>query len=184
MLSEKQKMLSGADYIASDPELVNDRSLAHGKCHKFNSTPGCCPEKLKDLMQTLGSCGTDCYIEPPLFFDYGYNLHLGNNVYLNCNCIILDCSKVELGDFVKFGPNVQLFTAGHPLNNAKRLKGYEFAKPISIGSNVWIGGGSIILPGVEIGDNTVIGAGSLVSKSIPANVVAFGNPCRVIRDNY
>lgn len=183
MLSEKQKMLSGADYLASDSELTKERALAHAKCHGFNSTSGCSPEKLQILAQTFGSCGADCYIEPPFFLDYGYNLFLGQNVYLNFNCIILDCSVVTIGDCVKFGPNVQVYTAGHSLNHAKRLQGYEFAKPITIGSNVWVGGGSIILPGVNIGDNAVIGAGSLVSKSIPANVVAVGNPCRVIRDN-
>lgn len=183
MLSEKQKMLAGADYIASDVELATERTLAHAKCHGFNSTPGCSPEKLLGLAQMFGSCGTDCYIEPPFFLDYGYNLVLGQNVYLNFNCVILDCGVVTIGDFVKFGPNVQVYTAGHSLNNAKRLQGYEFAKPITIGANAWIGGGSIILPGVDIGENTVIGAGSLVSKSIPANVVAFGNPCRVVRDN-
>lgn len=183
MLSEKQKMLAGADYIASDSALMHERSLAHAQCHEFNATSGCSPEKLKALTQSLGACGTDCYIEPPFFLDYGYNLHLGDNVYLNYNCVILDCSIVKIGDCVKFGPNVQVFTAGHSLNNAKRLQGYEFAKPITIGANVWIGGGSIILPGVTIGDNAVIGAGSLVSRNIPENVVAFGNPCRVIREN-
>lgn len=183
MLSEKQKMLAGSDYLASDAELTRERTLAHTTCHGFNATPGCNSEKLKILAQSFGSCGTDCYIEPPFFFDYGYNLFLGQNVYLNFNCIILDCSVVTIGDFVKFGPNVQVYTAGHSLDNAKRLQGFEFAKPITIGSNVWVGGGSIILPGVDIGKNAVIGAGSLVSKSIPANVVAFGNPCKVVRDN-
>jgi maltose O-acetyltransferase len=183
MLSEKQKMLAGFDYIAADPELINERSLAHAKCHEYNATPGCFADKSKILAQILGSCGADCYIEPPFFLDYGYNLHLGRNVYMNFNCVILDCAPVKLGDFVKFGPNVQLFTAGHALDGNRRLAGYEFAQPITIGSNVWVGGGSIVLPGVEIGDNTVIGAGSLVSRSIPENVVAFGNPCRVVRSN-
>ncbi len=183
MLSEKQKMLAGFDYIAADPELTDERSLAHAKCHEYNSTPGCFSDKLKSLAQTLGSCGTDCYIEPPFLLDYGYNLYLGRNVYMNFNCVILDCAMVKIGDFSKLGPGVQLFTAGHSLHNKSRLAGHEFAKPITIGSNVWVGGGSIILPGVEIADNAVIGAGSLVSKNIPANVLAFGNPCRVIRNN-
>ena len=182
MVSEKQKMLAGRDFLPTDPELVEERLLAHGECHEFNGTLGCSASKWERLARIFGVYGENCYIEPPFFCDYGYNIELGRNVFLNRNCVILDCLTVKIADFTKLGPNVQLYTVGHSLNNVERKMGYEFAKPISIGSNVWIGGGSIILPGVEIGNDSVIGAGSVVTKSLPNNIVAVGNPCKIIRD--
>ena len=184
MVSEKQKMLAGADYLPTDPELVGERLLAHERCHEYNATPGYSSSKWEHLAEIFSAYGKNCYIEPPFFCDYGYNIELGNNVYLNVNCVILDCLTVKIADFTKLGPNVHLYTVGHPLNNVERRLGYELAKPISIGSNVWIGGGTIILPGVEIGDHSVIGAGSVVTKSLPDNIIAVGNPCKIIRDNH
>ena len=184
MISEKQKMLSGANFSPTDPELVEERQIAHEKCYEFNATSGCKGNKWERLAQIFGVYGENCYIEPPFFCDYGYNIELGKNVYLNCNCVILDCLTVKIGDFTKIGPNVHFYTVEHPLNPIERKLGYELAKPIIIGENVWIGGGAIILSGVEIGDNSVIGAGSVVTKNLPNNVIAVGNPCKIIRVNH
>ena len=124
---------------------------------------------------------TDAWIQPPFYCDYGTNISLGAKVCFNFNCVVLDVMPVTIGDNVLFGPAVQLYTATHPINAAERRTGLELAKPITIGSDVWIGGGTIICPGVTIGDRSVIGAGSVVTRSIPADVTAAGNPCRVIR---
>ncbi|NER81900.1 MAG: sugar O-acetyltransferase [Leptolyngbya sp. SIO1D8] len=181
MESAKEKMISGQLYNASDPILVQERVHTHEVCHAYNSIPNGGPTRENYLNQLMGEMGKNCFIEPPFFCDYGYNIFLGNDVYFNFNCIVLDGAPVRVGNGVKFGPNVQLYTAGHPLDPSDRAKGLEFATGIEIGDNVWIGGGSILLPGVHIGQNTVIGAGSVVTKSLPADVVAVGNPCRVIK---
>ena len=181
MASEKSKMISGQIYYSNDPELVQEREVVHYECHLFNSTHGCGETKFERLQAHFASCGNGCYIEPPFYLDYGYNLHLGDNVYFNINCTILDCAKVTIGDRVKFGPGVQVYTAGHVLDPVRRGAGDEFAKEIHIAADVWVGGGSIILPGVNIGYGSVIGAGSVVSRDIPDKVVAVGNPCSVIR---
>lgn len=190
MATEKEKMIAGQLYYASDPILVEERENAHVICHEYNSTPGDraertgkanCLNRKAILKKLIGQVGENCLIEPPFFCDYGYNIVLGDNVYFNFNCTILDCAPVYIGHGVKFGPGVQVYTAGHPIDLSDRLKGLEFAASIEIGDNVWVGGGSILIPGVQIGKNTVIGAGSVVTKSLPSNVVAVGNPCRVIK---
>ncbi len=181
-MTEKGKMLTGKMYIASGKELTAERLHARELLLEFNTTP---PRELEKrsviLKRLLGKTGTQYYIEPPFRCDYGYNITIGENFYANYNCTILDCAEVKIGDHVLLGPNVSLFTAGHPLEATERSKGLEYAYPITIGNNVWIGGGTIINPGITIGDNSIIGSGSIVTKNIPANVVAAGNPCRIIR---
>ena len=181
MASEQEKMIAGQLYYAAEPMLVAAREKAHAICHDYNSTPNGGPHKNDLLTQLMGQVGQNCFIEPPFFCDYGYNIFLGDDVYLNVNCTILDCAPVRIANGVKFGPGVQVYTAGHPIDPGDRAKGLEFATPIAIDANVWIGGGSILLPGVRIGPNTVVGAGSVVTKSLPANVVAVGNPCKVVK---
>jgi maltose O-acetyltransferase len=139
-------------------------------------------QRIKALRQLIPSQGGNVWIEPPFYCDYGYNIELGDKVYFNFNCVILDVMKVQIGANTLIGPGVQIFTAMHPMNWKERASGLEFAKPVSIGSDVWIGGGAIICPGVSIGNRSVIGAGSVVTKDIPGNVFAAGNPCRVIKN--
>lgn len=180
-MTEKEKMLQGLGYDASDAELTADRKRARMLCHQFNKLDPDAREEatslLKELLQTEG----DLYIEPSFRCDYGYNIKVGKNFYANFNCTILDVNTVTIGDNVMFAPNVQIYTATHPVEAAPRVAGVEMGYPISIGDNTWIGGGSIVCPGVNIGRNVVIGAGSVVTRDIPDNAVAVGNPCRVIR---
>ena len=144
------------------------------------------PTKIKARIQMIknlfGKTTSRLYIEPPFYCDYGYNIEVGDNFYSNYNLTILDCAKVKIGDNVMIAPNVSIFTAGHPVDPILRVEGWEYAQPIEIGDNVWIGGNTVINPGVKIGANTVIGSGSVVTKDIPENVVAAGNPCKVIRE--
>lgn len=177
-LTEKQKMLAGDLYRASDDELSRDRTRAKALCQRYNQS--CVDRDLAALGEMFG-CETDAYLEPPFFCDYGYNITLGRHVYANHNLVILDCAAVAIGDDTLIGPNVCIATAGHPVDPDERRTGREFARPIRIGSNVWIGANVVIVPGVEIGDNATIGAGSVVTKAIPANCIAVGNPCRVQR---
>lgn len=182
MITEKQKMLSGAPYLSADAELVGEREAASQLLFDLAGIPPARKvERYALLRQLLGSAGENFTIERNFHCDYGYNIYLGENFYANVNCTILDCAEVRIGDNVLLAPNVGIYTAGHPLQVESRIAGVEFAYPVTIGNNVWIGGNSILLPGVTIGDNTVIGAGSVVTRSIPANVVAVGNPCRVVR---
>ncbi len=174
-------MLSEESYNTHDSELVAERTRAHRLCASYNLSPTDSTIRSTLLSNLLGKVGEDSEIEAPFHCDFGYNISLGSNVFLNFNCIILDCGTVTIGDGVKLGPGVQLYTVGHPIDPTERKRGLEFAHPIVIEENVWIGGGSIVLPGITIGRNAVIGAGSIVTKDIPANVVAAGNPCRVIR---
>lgn len=182
-LNEKEKMLSGELYDAGDAALVEERQRCKDLCFRYNQI---LPSKMKErkgiLKTLLGKTGKMFLIEQPFYCDYGYNIEIGENFYANHNVVILDCAKVTFGDNVFIAPNCGFYTAGHPLDAATRNKGLEDAKPITVGNNVWIGGGCTILPGVTIGDNTVIGAGSVVTKDVPANVLAFGNPCKVIRE--
>ena len=181
-MSEKQNMLAGDLYIASDPELVADRLRARNILLSYNSTlPDRTAERSQILKDLFGSLGPDPEIEPPFYCDYGYNIHAGRKLYMNFACVILDCNKVTIGDNVLLGPYVQIYTAYHPTDPSIRLAGRELSSPITIGDNVWIGGGAIILPGVTIGSNTTIGAGSVVAKDVPANVVVAGNPCKIIK---
>ncbi|HEX5473590.1 MAG TPA: sugar O-acetyltransferase [Vicinamibacterales bacterium] len=176
--TEKQKMLRGELYNATDPQLTRERQRAKALCRRYNQAV----EDLdRALLHELFGGATDAYLESPFFCDYGYNIRLGARLYANHNLVILDCAEVTLGDDVLIGPNVVISTAGHPLDGAVRRSGLEFAKPIRIGSGVWIGASVTVLPGVEIGENAIIGAGSVVTRSIPAGAVAFGNPCQVRR---
>ena len=178
----KQKMISGELHQPSGKELALDRQRAREQINLFNSLE---PSKIKQRAQILKSLFAKTtnrlYVEPPLRVDYGFNITVGDNFYANFNLTILDSAPVTIGDNVMFGPNVSLFTPGHPIDPELRVASWEYAKPISIGDNVWIGGNTVINPGVHIGKNTVIGSGSVVTKDIPDNVVAAGNPCRVIR---
>ncbi len=181
-MTEQQKMLSGQLYLSSDAELQAGRLRAKTLLYHFNNLHPEDVELQQSIIEELFANikGSFC-IEPPFRCDYGYNIVIGKNFYANFNLTILDCANVTIGNNVIIGPNVGIFTAAHPLCAETRNKGLEFAKPITIGNNVWIGGNVVINPGVTIGDNSVIGSGSVVTKDIPANVLAFGNPCRVIK---
>jgi len=182
MTTEKEKMLAGELYNAMDPLLVNERRQARELMQAFNATAADDrPRRKQLLIELLGSVGSNVGVEPPFFCDYGYNIHLGDNVFFNFNCVILDVMRVEIGSNCMFGPNVQIYTATHPLDAVDRRGGLEFARPIKIGCDVWVGGSAVINPGITIGDRSVIGAGSVVVKDIPADVFAAGNPCKVIR---
>jgi maltose O-acetyltransferase len=176
-MTERERMLAGELYDASDPELVRARQRARARLADFNARPD--PAVLRDL---LGHVGVDAVIEPPFFCDYGENVSIGDNFYANSGCIFLDCAAIEMGDSVLLGPSVQLYAATHPTDAQLRRRGLECARPISIGDDAWIGGGAIVLPGVSIGDRAVIGAGSVVTRDLPADVVAAGNPCRPLRE--
>jgi len=183
MATEREKMLAGELYIANDPELVAMRSRARQLTRLYNLTMQADPAQREALLRDLlGALGQNVWIEPPFYCDYGAHLYLGDNVFFNFNCVALDCAAIRVGDNTQLGPNVQLYAAYHPLNAAERITGPELAAPITIGRNVWVGGGAIICQNVTIGDNTTIGAGSVVTRSLPANVFAAGNPCRVIRE--
>lgn len=182
MPSEKEKMLAGELYDPLDPELVNARERARELCHELNATREKDQEARRRILKDLfGKGGESVWMQPPFFCDYGSNILLGERVFFNFNCVVLDVCLVKIGDFTMFGPAVQIYTATHPMNAEMRRK-QEFAKPIEIGSDVWVGGGVIICPGVKIGSKSVIGAGSVVTRTIPDGVFAAGNPCRVIRE--
>ncbi|GIM27884.1 galactoside O-acetyltransferase [Clostridium polyendosporum] len=181
-MTEKEKMLAGKPYKAFGKELLGERQYAKELVFDFNGLRPTEIEKRNEIIKKLfGKTENEFFIEPPFRCDYGYNISVGENFYANYNCTILDCAKVTIGDNVLFAPNVSLFTAGHPVHPELRNSGVEYAFPITIGNNVWIGGGVIINAGVTIGDNTVIGSGSVVTKDIPSNVIAAGNPCKIIR---
>lgn len=178
--TEKEKMISGELYFANDPELVADRMFARSQSQIINQAESA-ELRSQLLKETFGRTGKKIYMEPVINFDYGYNIFVGENFYANFNCTFLDVSTIEIGDNCMFAPNVQLYTATHPLHPVKRNSGLEYAKPIKIGNNVWLGGGVIVTPGVTLGDNVVVGAGSVVTKSFPDNVVIAGNPARIIK---
>lgn len=181
-MTEKEKMLAGKPYQAGDKVLVQERLRAKEITFAINNLPvGDNDRRIELIRSLLGKIGTNSNIELPFRCDYGYNIEVGDNFYANYNCTILDCAKVKIGDNVFFAPNVSLFTAGHPIDAQKRNEGWEYAFPISIGDNVWIGGNTVVNPGVKIGSGAVIGAGSVVTKDIAANTIAFGNPCKVYR---
>ncbi len=175
-------MLANLPYKAWLDGLDKERLEAKKKLHKFNNLdPENQEEKTKLLKELLGKTGENINIEPPFHCDYGYNIEVGENFFANYNFIVLDVGKVRIGDNAQIAPNVSIYTAGHPVHPESRNTGYEYGINITIGNNVWIGGNTCILPGVTIGDNAVIGAGSVVTKDIPSDVIAVGNPCRVIR---
>jgi len=181
MPSEWDKMLTGDLYAPLDPELVKARNRARDLCQDLNATrEEQRQERGRILRELFGKGGDTVWMQPPFYCDYGTNIELGKRVFFNFNCVVLDVARVTVGDYTLFGPAVQVYTATHPLE-AKLRRKQEFAKPITIGSDVWIGGGAIICPGVNIGSRTVIGAGSVVTRDIPEDVFAAGNPCRVIR---
>jgi maltose O-acetyltransferase len=182
MPTEKEKMLAGELYDPLDPELVQARERARNLCQDLNATRERDQDARRAILQQLfGRGGDTVWMQPPFYCDYGSNIHLGERVFFNFNCIVLDVCEVKIGDFTLFGPAVQIYTATHPMNAALR-RSQEFAKAIEIGSDAWVGGGAIICPGVKIGTKSVIGAGSVVTKNIPDGVFAAGNPCRVIRE--
>lgn len=183
MKTEKEKMMEGGLYDANnDKELIAERLKCKELCHEYNLLSPSHTDMREDILRRLlGRTGERFLIEQPFYCDYGYNIEIGENFYANVNCVILDEAKVSFGDNVFIAPNCGFYTAGHPFDVEQRNSGLEYARPISIGNNVWIGAQACILPGVTVGDNSVIGAGSVVTKDIPANVLAVGNPCRVIR---
>ena len=184
MKSEKEKAQDGELYDANyDPQLIVERDVCKDLCFEYNKLPPSKKEDRQNLMRKiLGKTNGSFLIEQPFFCDYGYNIEIGENFYANMNCIILDGAKVVFGNNVFIAPGCGFYTAEHPLDVEQRNKGLEYAKPIIIGNNVWIGAQCIVLPGVTIGDNSVIGAGSVVTRNIPPNVVAVGNPCRILKN--
>jgi maltose O-acetyltransferase len=181
MRSEKQKMLAGELYDAADLQLATERQHARLLCHALNHLAPQEDARRPALLAELLGAANGANIQPPFFCDYGYNIEIGAHTWINVNCVVLDVMPVRIGAHVLFGPGVQVYTASHPLDAAVRRQGLECAKPVTIGDDVWIGGGTVICPGVSIGAGTVIGAGSVVTRDIPAGVLAAGNPCRVIR---
>jgi maltose O-acetyltransferase len=182
MRSEKEKMLAGELYDPLDSELVRARERARDLCQDLNATREKDQESRRRLLvELLGKGGDSVWMQPPFFCDYGANIFLGERVFFNFNCVVLDVCTVTIGDFTLFGPAVQIYTATHPMNAELRRK-QEFGKPVAIGADVWVGGGAIICPGVRIGSKVVIGAGSVVTRDVPDGVFAAGNPCRVIRE--
>lgn len=183
MQSLDDKLRSGELYSCIDPELQQRQQECLEVLYDYNhSRPGEAKRRVELLNKLLANMGENCYIEPPLHANWGCHTHLGNNVYANFNLTLVDDTDIYIGDSVMLGPNVVLATAGHPVDPELRRLVYQFNQPIHIGNNVWLGAGVIVLPGVTIGDNSVVGAGSVVTKDIPANVVAVGNPCRILRE--
>jgi maltose O-acetyltransferase len=181
--TEREKMLAHEPYIATDPELESLHQKAQNLLRDFNLSLPTDRQKRRDIVKALfGSVGEIFEVKPPFHCDYGCHIYVKENLYINYDCVILDCNKVYIGSNVLIAPKVQIYTAYHHLDVETRRSGLEMAAPIAIGDDVWIGGGAIICPGVTIGNNTTIGAGSVVTKNIPANVVAAGNPCRVIKE--
>lgn len=178
-----EKMQNGDLYLPSDDALLERQRQCLEILYDFNTTrPSELQKRTEILRRLLAEIGNDCYIEPPLHANWGCHTHLGHHVYANFNLTLVDDGDIFIGNHVMFGPNVTLATAGHPIMPQLRQEGMQFNIPIRIGNNVWIGAGTIVLPGVTIGENTVIGAGSVVTKDIPANVVAVGNPCKILRE--
>ncbi len=182
-MTEKEKMLAGEIYDANyDPNLIAERQDCKELCRDYNDLrPKDMEARTQMLHRILGHIAGDLLIEQPFYCDYGYNIRVGRNFYSNFNLVILDGAPVTFGDNVFIAPNCGFYTAGHPIDPVERNRGLEYARPITVGNNVWIGAQVCVLPGVTIGDNCVIGAGSVVTHDIPAGSVAVGNPCRVIR---
>jgi maltose O-acetyltransferase len=181
MRNEHQKMLAGELYDPMDSELVAARTRARDLCQTLNATRESDQDERRRILRELfGAGGDSVWMQPPFFCDYGSNIELGERVFFNFNCVVLDVCRVEIGSFTMFGPSVQIYTPMHPFNAELRRR-EEFGKPVTIGSDVWVGGGAVILPGVCVGSRAVIGAGSVVTRDIPESVFAAGNPCRVIR---
>ena len=182
MRTEREKMVAGEAYDPFDADLVVDRRRARDLCQALNVTPeGANLERRRILGELFGAGGDTVWMQPPFFCDYGWNIELGERVFFNFNCVVLDVCAVRVGDFTMFGPGVHVYTAMHPMN-AERRRREEYGTPVEIGADVWVGGGALILPGVRIGSRAVIGAGSVVTRDIPEGVLAVGNPCRIVRE--
>ena len=182
MKTEKEKMLAGELYDPLDQQLSDERLRTRLLIKELNDTrEDQVEERTRILQDLIPYAGAGLWLQPPFYCDYGTNMHLGEKVFFNFNCVVLDVMPVSIGSRTLFAPNVQIYAATHPVNHRERASGREFAKPIAIGEDVWVGGSAVICPGVTIGDRTVIGAGSVVTKDIPSDVFAAGNPCRVIR---
>jgi maltose O-acetyltransferase len=180
-LTEREKMLAGELYDPLDAELVAGRGRARELCQALNATAEAAQAERRRILQALfGQGGDTVWMQPPFYCDYGTNIELGERVFFNFNCVVLDVCRVRIGSFTLFGPAVQIYTPMHPMDAGLRRK-QEYGKPVDIGADVWVGGGAIILPGVSIGARAVIGAGSVVTRDVPAGVFAAGNPCRLIR---
>ncbi|MCH1624283.1 sugar O-acetyltransferase [Fredinandcohnia quinoae] len=183
MKSEKEKMINGEMYNPGDPELVKGRENARRLMRVFNQTIETEYSKRTEILKELfGSTGNSIYMEPNISIDYGYNMHVGENFYANFNCVFLDACEIRIGKNCFIAPGVHIYTATHPLNAEERISGKEYGKPVTIGDNVWIGGSSVINPGVTIGNNVVVASGSVVTKNVPDNVVVGGNPARIIKE--
>ncbi len=182
MSTEKEKMLSGQLYLASDEVLSDERLFARKLLKQLNESD---PEDVRlrnqIFKELLGDIGKEFWIEPPFYCDYGYNIKAGRQVYFNFDCVILDVSQVAIGDRCLFGPKVQIYTATHPINWKVRGSLLEYGSPITIGSDVWVGGGAILCPGISIGDRSIIAAGAVVTKNVPADVLVGGNPAKIIK---
>lgn len=179
---QKDRMLAGELYIADDPELAADYLRAMALQERFNASPAADgTARLAILRELLGHLGEGSAIRPPLYCDYGQYISIGKGTFVNMGAVLLDVAPITIGDDCQIGPNVQFLTPTHPLDPEPRRQKWEAAKPIMIGNNVWLGGGVIVLPGITIGDNTVVGAGAIVTRNLPENVVAVGNPARIVR---
>jgi maltose O-acetyltransferase len=182
MLSEREKMLAGELYDPLDAELIAGRERARHLCRELNDTREHQQNERRLLMQDMfGAGGDSVWMQPPFYCDYGANIYLGERVFFNFNCVVLDVCEVRIGNYSLFGPGVQILTPLHPLDAELRRR-QEFGKPVHIGDDVWVGGGALILAGVRIGSRSVIGAGSVVTRDVPEGVFAAGNPCRVVRE--
>ncbi|MDS0220014.1 sugar O-acetyltransferase [Haloarcula sp. S1AR25-5A] len=183
MASEREKMLAGERYDASDPELVAARERANELTREYNQTDPAAADTRRALIEDLfGSVGADCHVEPPFRCDYGDNIHVGDGFYANFDCVVLDVCRVDIGDDCLLGPGVHIYTATHPLDPAERRSGVEYGEPVTVGDNVWVGGQVVINPGVTVGDNAVVGSGAVVTDDVPAGVVVQGNPASVVRE--
>jgi maltose O-acetyltransferase len=180
--TQKQRMLAGELYMANDPELAEAYARAQAVLTEFNATRGDDLPALRHLLATLlGHLGENAIVKPAFRCDYGLNISIGARSFVNYDCVMLDCNKITIGEEVQIGPGVHIYTATHPLDAPTRRSGLEAAHPVTIGNGVWLGGRSVVCPGVTVGDNTVVGAGSVVTKDLPAGILAVGSPCRVVR---
>ena len=181
--SEKEKMLAGELYRAHTPEIQSDQMATNDWLVRYNASLGLPSDERHALLaERLGEVGKGAVVRPPFHCDYGFNIRLGSDVFINFNCVILDVVEVSIGEGTQIGPAVQIYTADHPRDPAQRREGLEFGRPIRIGRHVWIGGGAIILPGITIGDQSIIGAGSVVTRDVPPNTTVVGNPARIVRN--
>lgn len=183
-MNNYEKLHSGELYFPGDSQIVEEQTRCLERLYDFNRTRPSETEKRQSLLKEMfAEIGEECYIEPPLHANFGgKHVHFGRNVYANFNLTLVDDTHIYVGDYTMLGPNVTIATAGHPLSSEPRRKGYQYNKPVKIGKNCWIGAGAVFVPGVTVGDNVVIGAGSVVTRDVPSNVVAVGNPCRVLRE--